>query len=67
MDSKGKWRRAVFKIDPKTDGYLEVYRSQTEAAKANNCWDSHIAKVCKGQRPLAGGYKWQYVVDIKEK
>ncbi len=67
VDAKGKWKRAVFKIDPKTDGYLEVYLSAREAARKNNTWDSHIAKVCKGIRPLAGGFKWAYVVDIKEK
>lgn len=51
-------RRPIAKIDPETEAIIEIYPSQREAARLNKCWDSHLSKVLKGSRHLAGGYKW---------
>jgi len=44
------------------DNSFEIYESIHEAARKNNISVGNICMVCKGQRPKAGGYKWEYVI-----
>lgn len=37
------------------------YNSLSEAAKAVNGYDSHIADVCRGKRKTTCGYYWEYI------
>jgi len=43
----------------------EVFASTKEAAAAYKINHRNIATVCRGERPLAGGFKWEYVTQQK--
>lgn len=58
---KQSTNRKVGKFDLKTDKLLKVYDSIALAARKNNCDNSAISKVCRGERKKAGGYKWKYL------
>lgn len=55
-------KRAVNKIDPETGEILEKFESLQDARIATGVDDAGIAKVCKGTRPKAGGFKWEFAV-----
>lgn len=40
--------------------FVEEYISVAQASKVTNVSKSSIAKVCRKERPIAGGYKWEY-------
>lgn len=47
-------------IDPKTENVLREFESITAAAKEMKLNEANIGTVCRGGRPLAGGYRWRY-------
>ena len=53
-------QKAVNMINPQTDAVIRTFNSVTEASGTMKINSSNISMVCKGQRPLAGGYKWKY-------
>lgn len=58
--------KCVNMINPKTKKVIETFTSITEASKKAHINSSNISMVCKGIRPKAGGYIWQYA-DGKER
>nr|WP_278516848.1 zinc-ribbon domain-containing protein [Succinivibrio dextrinosolvens] len=53
-------RKAVVMIDPSTNQILKTFISISDASRKLGINGSNITSVCKGIRPLAGGYKWRY-------
>lgn len=45
---------------------MKLFESALTASKELSIDSSGIAKVCKGKRNHAGGYKWEYVNEIKQ-
>tara|TARA_R110001592_G_C13188743_1_gene752049 strand:+ start:3634 stop:4281 length:648 start_codon:yes stop_codon:yes gene_type:complete len=41
--------------------FLKEFNSVSEASKKTNCNKSSIAKVCRKERKLCGGYSWFYI------
>ena len=63
----GKPKRPVYQIDKKTNEIVARFDSVKEAGVALGMKKpSNIITVCKGNRPYAGGYKWQYAPSKKE-
>lgn len=63
----GKPKRPVYQIDKKTNEIVARFDSIAEAGVALGMKKpSNIITVCKGNRPYAGGYKWQYAPSKKE-
>lgn len=63
----GKPKRPVYQIDKKTNEIVARFDSVAEAGVALGMkTPSNIITVCKGNRPYAGGYKWQYAPSKKE-
>lgn len=63
----GKPKRPVYQIDKKTNEIVARFDSVKEAGVALGMkTPSNIITVCKGNRPYAGGYKWQYAPSKKE-
>ena len=63
----GKPKRPVYQIDKKTNEIVARFDSVTEAGVALGMKKpSNIITVCNGNRPYAGGYKWQYASSKKE-
>lgn len=56
-------KKAVAKINKDTNEIIEIYKSVSDAERANGN-TRHIAQVCIGKRKLCKGYKWKYVDDI---
>ena len=54
-------RKAVNMIDINTNKILKTFISISEASRQMKINSSNIGMVCKGQRPAAGGYRWNYV------
>lgn len=56
---EGRSKKAVYKIDEDTEEILEWFPSASEAARhlGVNQKDSHIGKVCRGERTTAYGFK----------
>lgn len=52
--------KPVNMIDPDTGRVLSKFSSITEAASKLNINGSNISTACKGKRPKAGGYGWEY-------
>lgn len=53
--------KSVEQIDPTTNKVIAVYESARLAAKAiGNKSQGNISMVCRGERPLAYGFKWKY-------
>lgn len=60
-DKAGKPKKSVNQIDMCTGEVLNVYESISEASRAMGLKKpSNISMVCKGKRPSAGGFKWEY-------
>ena len=60
-DKSGKPKKSVNQIDMCTGEVLNVYESISEASRAMGLKKpSNISMVCKGKRPSAGGFKWEY-------
>jgi len=58
----GKPKRKVMQINPNTEEVIKIYQSISEAAQATNQKNgSNIGSCCRGNRNIAGGYKWKYV------
>ena len=53
-------RKPVVQIDPTTGDVVGVHLSIADAAKKLQINGSNITSVCKGKRPIAGGYFWRY-------
>ena len=53
-------RKAVEMIDPKSNLVLKTFISISDASRKLGINGSNITSVCKGIRPLAGGFKWRY-------
>lgn len=49
----------VTRIDK--NGNRKMYKSMEDAATKNSISKENICMVCKGQRELASGFKWEYV------
>ena len=57
-------RRPVVQIDPETDEIIATFKSVKDGNKvAKSC---HVGECCKGERDLAGGYRWKYVDDLEK-
>lgn len=52
--------KGVWMCDKKTHQQIKHFSSLTEAANFLNKSHSHIGHVCKGERPSAYGYFWEY-------
>jgi hypothetical protein len=52
-------KRRVTQLDME-DNEIQKFESLDAAAKATGVDDGCIAKVCKGSRKSAGGFKWKY-------
>lgn len=53
-------KKAVAKLDKDTEEILDIYESAAEAGRQNACDASGISKVCRGVRPVCGGFKWKF-------
>jgi rubrerythrin len=53
-------RISVNMIDQKTKSILKTFISISDASRQMKINSSNICMVCKGQRPNAGGYIWEY-------
>lgn len=53
--------KPVVMLDPETLNEIKRYGSTTQASKDLGITSSNILAVCKGQRNLAGGYRWKFV------
>lgn len=53
-------KREVCKLDSK-DNIIAAYGSISEASSETGINKSSIAKVCRGERNYAGGYKWKFI------
>ncbi len=51
---KGTNRKAVKQIDPETGDVVKIWETMQETGINN------VSAVCRGVRPLAGGYYWEY-------
>ena len=64
-DAKEKMIRAnqkkVIQLDL-ANRYVKTHDSIKGAAKEVKIPDSNISACCKGKRPTAGGYKWEYAI-----
>lgn len=54
-------KKPVMKLDKDTLEIIEQYESAAEASRKNNCDQSGILKVCRGQRKSCGGFIWRYI------
>lgn len=56
-------RKAICMLDKNTLEIIEEFSSISSASKflGKKNADSHIIKVCKGERKTAYGYKWKYI------
>lgn len=62
----GTPKRPVYQIDKNTNEIVAKFNSIKEAGKALGLkTPSNITTVCKGDRPYAGGFIWQYVPSKK--
>ena len=52
--------RAVQMIDPESGVVLREFESISDAARTLKLNGANIGTVCRGGRPLAGGYSWKY-------
>ena len=52
--------RAVQMIDPESGNVLREFESISTAARELKLNGANIGTVCRGGRPLAGGYSWKY-------
>ena len=52
--------KPVIMLDPETLEEIKRYESTIPASKELGISSSNILAACKGQRNLAGGYKWKY-------
>ena len=52
--------KPVVMLDPETLEEIKYYESTIPASKELGITSSNILAVCKGQRNLAGGYKWKF-------
>ncbi len=52
--------KPVNMIDPVTGNVLSKFKSITAATLKMKINGSNITMVCKGKRPKAGGYRWEY-------
>lgn len=52
--------KQVNMIEPRTGKILKTFKSIADASKSMSVNHSNISSVCKGQRRVAGGYKWSY-------
>ena len=52
--------RAVQMIDPESGVVLREFESISDAARTLKLNGSNIGTVCRGGRPLAGGYFWKF-------
>lgn len=64
---KGGAFRAVQQIDPETDEVIKIFNSIKEASVETGASLTHIGSVCRGKRPLCGGYTWKFVEKEKPK
>ena len=52
--------KKVEMLDPNTGAVIQEFVSISDAGRKLGINSSNIASVCKGNRPIAGGYKWRY-------
>lgn len=52
-------KKSIIQYDM-NDIELNIFNSVAEASKITSCNKSSIAKVCRGERNHAGGFKWSY-------
>lgn len=45
---------------------IDIFKSINSVTKLLNIDNSDIGRCCEGKRKFAGGFKWKYLVDIKE-
>ena len=51
---------AVNMIDLKTGNIIKTFKSISDAGRQMKISSGNIGMVCRGHRPYAGGYKWEY-------
>lgn len=51
---------AVNMIDLKTGDIIKTFKSISDAGRQMKISSGNIGMVCRGHRPYAGGYKWEY-------
>lgn len=51
---------AVNMIDLKTGNIIKTFKSISDAGRQMKISSGNIGSVCRGHRPYAGGYKWEY-------
>lgn len=59
-NSLGTRAKEVAMIDVNTNEVIKIYDSPIYAFKDLGIQAQNIAKVCRGERNIAGGYKWKY-------
>ena len=63
--SAGKPKRAVVKIDIRTNKILQEFNSVSEATKhLGYVSKSNISSCCKGNKKSVGGYLWKYKEEV---
>lgn len=59
-----KCEKPVNQICPLTNNVLATFRSITDAERKTGIERKNISAVCRGKRPAAGGYNWEYDTKI---
>lgn len=60
------WKEAIKKTSKvvqqydKNNNFIKEYKSAHEAQQITGICFSNICKVCRGERPYAGGFKWKF-------
>ena len=62
---KDRRKKAVIQLDIENN-IINVFYSVVQAASVTGVFKSNIAKVCRNERNVAGGYKWKFV-NLKNK
>ncbi|MFD2568688.1 NUMOD1 domain-containing DNA-binding protein [Pseudotenacibaculum haliotis] len=52
--------KIVYKLSPDSGHIIDKFESVASASRITGVLKSSIAKVCRGERKTAGGYKWKY-------
>lgn len=65
LAKRDRRKKAVVQLDIENN-IVNVFNSVAQAANRTRVFKSNIAKVCRDERTVAGGYKWRYVNLKKE-
>ena len=63
VEERAKLKKAIIQLSL-TGEFIKDYKGGLDAQKETGINRSHISSCCSGKRPTAGGYKWEYKLEI---